>query len=151
MSSSEHVSVAAQVAALSSLPMAELWILWDRYFPRRPGKVNRTYLEGRTAYKLQEAVYGGLAAKTRQRLIQIGQQQSKIPQRKAREVLHFVPGTVMVREYGGDEHRVTVTADGRFAYAGQSYKSLSAVARHITGTPWNGLVFFGVRKSGEAA
>lgn len=66
-------------------------------------------------------------------------------------MLHFVPGTVMVREYGGDEHRVTVTADGRFAYAGQSYKSLSAVARHITGTPWNGLVFFGVRKSGEAA
>lgn len=59
MSSSEQVSVAAQVAALSSLPMAELWILWDRYFPRRPGKVNRTYLEGRIAYKLQEADMAG--------------------------------------------------------------------------------------------
>ena len=150
MTQQEQVSVAAQVAALSSLPMAALWMLWDRYFPRRPGKVNRTYLEARIAYKLQEAVYGGLAAKTRQRLIQIGQQQSQIPQRKVREVLHFVPGTVMVREYAGEEHRVTVTAEGRFDYGGQSYKSLSAVARQITGTPWNGLVFFNVRKR-EAA
>jgi hypothetical protein len=66
-------------------------------------------------------------------------------------VLHFVPGTVMVREYGGEEHRVTVTAEGRFEYGGQSYRSLSAVARQITGTPWNGLVFFNVRKSREAA
>jgi hypothetical protein len=55
----------------------------------------------------------------------------------------------MVREYGGQEHQVTVTAEGRFEYAGHSYKSLSAVARQITGTPWNGLVFFAVRKSGE--
>jgi hypothetical protein len=147
MTNPAQVSVAAQVANLPALPMAALWVLWDRYFPRRPDKVNRTYLESRVAYKLQEAVYGGLAAKPRQRLIQIGQQQSKIPQRKVREVLHFVPGTVMVREYAGEEHRVTVTAEGRFAYAGQSYKSLSAVARQITGTPWNGLVFFNVRKT----
>ena len=56
----------------------------------------------------------------------------------------------MVREYGGREHQVTVTAEGRFAYEGQSYKSLSAVARQITGTPWNGLVFFAVRKTVEA-
>ena len=151
MSRSDQVSVAAQVAALSSLPMAALWVLWDRYFPRRPGKVNRTYLEARIAYKLQEAVYGGLAAKTRQRLIQIGQQQSNIKGRPTRQVLHFAPGTVMVREYAGEAHRVTVTADGRFEYAGESFKSLSAVARHITGTPWNGLVFFGVRRTGEAA
>jgi hypothetical protein len=146
-----QVSVAAQVANLPALPMADLWGLWDRFFPRRPGKVNRTYLEARIAYKLQEAVYGGLSDKTRQRLIQIGQQQSKISQRPPREVLHFVPGTVMVREYGGEEHRVTVTAEGRFEYGGQSYRSLSAVARQITGTPWNGLVFFNVRKSREAA
>jgi len=144
-------SIAAQVAALPALPMTELWTLWDRYFQRRPGKVNRTYLESRIAYKLQEDVYGGLSAKTRQRLIQIGQQQSNIKSRPSRQVLHFAPGTVMVREYAGEAHRVTVTADGRFEYAGESFKSLSAVARHITGTPWNGLVFFGVRRTGEAA
>jgi hypothetical protein len=110
MTNPAQVSVAAQVANLPALPMADLWGLWDRFFRRRPGKVNRTYLEARIAYKLQEAVYGGLSDKTRQRLIQIGQQQSKISQRPPREVLQFVPGTVMVREYGGEEHRVTVTA-----------------------------------------
>jgi hypothetical protein len=142
-------SVAAQVAALPTLPMPELWTLWDRFFPRRPGKVNRAYLESRIAYQLQAAVYGALAPKTRQRLLQIGQQQSNIKARQPRQALHFAPGTVMVREYGGQEHQVTVTAEGRFEYAGHSYKSLSAVARQITGTPWNGLVFFAVRKSGE--
>jgi hypothetical protein len=150
MNAQAQSTVAAQVASLPTLPMADLWALWDRYFPRRPGKVNRTYLESRIAYKLQEAVYGELSAKTRQRLIQIGQQQSKIPQRQPKQVLQFVPGTVMVREYAGGEHRVTVTAGGRFEYAGQSYRSLSAVARQITGTPWNGLVFFNVRNTGEA-
>jgi hypothetical protein len=54
-----------------------------------------------------------------------------------------------VREWADREHQVTVTAEGQFAYEGQAFKSLSAVARQITGTPWSGPVFFGVRRPGD--
>jgi DUF2924 family protein len=52
--------------------MAELWTLWDRYFERRPEYPNRTHVESRIAYKLQEEAFGGLAPETRQRLEAIG-------------------------------------------------------------------------------
>jgi len=60
-------SVAAQVAALSSLPMPELWTVWDRFFKRRPENPNRNYMESRVAYKLQEQAFGGLPAETERR------------------------------------------------------------------------------------
>ena len=59
-------------------------------------------------------------------------------------------GTRLVREYQGIAHTVTARADG-FEYQGRPYKSLSAIARHITGTRWNGLLFFGLRSRGKAA
>jgi len=64
----KQASVAARIAELSHLPMAELWVLWDRYFERRPQFPNRTHVESRIAYKLQEEAFGGLAPETRQRL-----------------------------------------------------------------------------------
>lgn len=149
MNAPQQASVAAQVAALPTLPMKELWALWDRYYPRRPNKTNRDYLEARIAYKLQEEVYGGLKPETRQRLIRIGMAQSKIRTRQKAQELHFAPGTVLVREWGERDHKVTVTAEGRFEYDGKTYRSLSAVARQITGTQWNGPLFFGLRKNGE--
>ncbi len=151
MNAPHQASVAAQVAALPTLPMKELWALWDRYYPRRPNKTNREYLEARIAYKLQEEVYGGLKPETRERLIQIGRSHSKIRTKRKSQEFHFAPGTVLVREWGERDHKVTVTAEGRFEYEGQTYKSLSAVARRITGTPWSGPLFFGLKKSGEGA
>jgi len=56
-----------------------------------------------------------------------------------------------MREWGKRDHKVTVTAEGRFEYDGKSYRSLSAVARQITGTPWSGPLFFGLKKPAEAA
>ena len=61
-----------------------------------------------------------------------------------------IAGTRLIREYQGVEHVVTVTRDG-FEYQGHPYKSLSAIARAITGTRWNGRVFFGLRPSRSAA
>lgn len=57
-----------------------------------------------------------------------------------------VPGTVLIREYKGVEHRVTVTHDGQFEYQGCVYRSLSRIAREITGAQWSGPVFFGLRR-----
>ncbi|CAI8820609.1 conserved protein of unknown function [Methylococcus capsulatus] len=143
------LSVAAQVASLPSLKIKDLWTLWDKYFPRRPAHPNRPYLESRIAYKIQEAAYGGLSPETRRRLEQIGQRHSKIKARRPSSTIHLPPGTVLVREWGEQDHKVIVTAEGRFDYAGQSFKSLTAVARHITGTAWSGPLFFGLRQAGE--
>ena len=60
-----------------------------------------------------------------------------------------IAGTRLVREYQGVEHVVTVLADG-FEYEGRPYRSLSAIARAITGTRWNGWTFFGLRGRGQA-
>ena len=151
MNAPQPTSVAAQVAALPTLPLKDLWALWDRYYPRRPTKTNREYMEARIAYKLQEEVYGGLKPETRERLIQIGRSHSKIRTVRKSQAFHFAPGTVLVREWGERDHRVTVTAEVRFEYDGKTYRSLSAVARQITGTPWSGPLFFGLKKPAEAA
>ena len=142
-------SVAAHVAALPTLPIKELWAIWDRYFPRRRESPNRGYLESRVAYKLQAEAFGGLSSDTRRRLTNIGIRHSKIKERRQSRDIHLVPGTGLVREWGDRDHKVTVTAEGTFAYEGRFFKSLSAVARHIAGTPWSGPLFFGLRRDGE--
>lgn len=146
------ISVATQVAALPKLPTIELWALWDRFFKRRPENPNRNYLESRVAYKLQERAFGGLSVGTQHRLINIGMRYSKIKGRLKSNNIELAPGTILFREWGERDHKVTVTAEGSFEYEGKFFKSLSAVARHISGTPWSGPLFFGLKsKSREAA
>ncbi|MFZ5499677.1 MAG: DUF2924 domain-containing protein [Pseudomonadota bacterium] len=141
-------TMARQIADLSQMSMTELWQLWDRFFPRRPEYPNRTHVESRIAYKLQEEAFGGLAPETKQRLEAIGARHSKIKWRAPAREFHFAPGTVLLREWGEREHRVTVNAEGRFEYEGHTFKSLTAVARHITGQHWSGPLFFGFGKGG---
>jgi hypothetical protein len=138
-------SVAAQVVALSTLPIADLWALWDQHYPRRPENPNRSYLQSRVAYKLQEAAFGGLSPDTQRQLVNIGIRHSKIKGRQKSREIHLAPGTVLVREWGERDHKVTVTAQGTFDYEGKSFKSLSSVARQISGTHWSGPLFFGLR------
>ena len=141
-------SVAARMAELSSLPITELWPVWDRYFSSRPLHTNRVFIESRIAYKMQEEAFGALARNTRQRLEAIGAQHSKIKLRAKPREFDFAPGTILLREWGEREHRVAVTADGLFEYEGKAFKSLTAVARHITGAHWSGPLFFGLSKGG---
>ena len=143
-----QASVAARMAELSSLPITELWPVWDRYFSSRPINPNRVFIESRIAYKMQEEVFGGLAHNTRQRLEAIGAKHSKIKLRAKPREFDFAPGTILLREWGEREHRVTVTAEGLFEYQGRNFKSLTAVARHITGAHWSGPLFFGLSKGG---
>ncbi|CBJ41549.1 MULTISPECIES: DUF2924 domain-containing protein [Ralstonia solanacearum species complex] len=139
-------SVAAQLAALPNLPMPELWALWDRHFPRRPSHHNRDYVESRIAYRIQELAYGALPAGLRRHLVEAGARLSKIKTATGRgSQLVLMPGTTLIREWDEREYRVTVTPDGLFELNGQVFKSLSAAARHITGTQWNGPRFFGLR------
>ena len=144
-----QLSVAARVAQLPSLPIKDIWVLWDRYFPRRPDKPNRDYLESRLAYKLQEEALGGLPIETARRLANIGVEHSKIKERRKLRDIHLAPGTVLMRQWGERDHKVTVSAEGTFEYEGRYFKSLSSVARHIAGTPWSGPLFFGLRRNEE--
>lgn len=140
----KQASISARIAELASLPIAELWLIWDRYFSSRPLNPNRAFIESRIAYKLQEKAFGGLAPATRQRLEAIGAKHSQIKLRAKPREFDFAPGTILLREWGEREHQVTVTAEGSFAYDGHTFKSLTAVARHITGAHWSGPLFFGL-------
>ncbi|MBU9608216.1 DUF2924 domain-containing protein [Burkholderia multivorans] len=146
----KQASVAARIADLSRMPIAELWTVWDQYFTSRPINPNRAFVESRIAYKLQEEAFGGLAPATRQRLEAIGAKHSKIKLRARPREFNFAPGTILLREWGEREHKVMVTAEGLFEYEGNTFKSLTAVARHITGTHWSGPLFFGLAGKGGA-
>ena len=74
----ENHSVTTQVAALPTLPMAELWALWDAHFPRRPSHRNRSFVESRLAYRLQERAYGALPTAVRLMLVEAGAKRSTI-------------------------------------------------------------------------
>jgi hypothetical protein len=139
-------SIAAQVAALPKKPTPELKQMWRELFDREPPGFSRNYLVSRLSYRLQELHFGGLTPTTRAKLDALADGLDPKAARK-RVVDGPVVGTRLVREFQGREYTVTVLADG-FEWEGRRYKSLSAVARAITGTRWNGLTFFGVKRHG---
>ena len=138
-------SIAVQLAALPQMSLDRLWTLWDQHFARRPQRVNRRYLEARLAYRLQEITHGGLPKEVKAHLAECGEQHSKIKVGRGAEV-RLMPGTTLIRQWDDREYRVTVTTDGLYELDGKRYKSLSAAAKAITGTPWSGPAFFGLKK-----
>jgi hypothetical protein len=143
-------TIITRLAALKDTPTADLRTLWGKLFETEPPRQNRRFLESRLAYRIQELEYGGLKPVTIERLEALGKELSggKVALRRIRTDQHPISGTRLIREYQGVEHCATVLDNG-FEYRGRPYKSLSAIARAITGTRWNGWVFFGLRKSGE--
>jgi hypothetical protein len=139
-------SVLAQLAALKSLPTSELKRRWRDLFETEPPPYNRRFLESRLSYRLQELAYGGLKPETVARLAALAEDLSRANRGKCHVMAKDRPivGTRLIREWQGVEHCVTVRDDG-FEYEGRPYRSLSAVARAITGTRWNGLIFFGLK------
>jgi hypothetical protein len=141
-------SVLARLAALKTMPTAELKQQWRDLFETEPPPYNRRFLESRLAYRIQELAYGGLKKETVERLQALGEKLfgGKDGRRKARTEHRPIAGTRLVREWQGVEHSVTVRNDD-FEYQGRPYKSLSSVARAITGTSWNGWTFFGLKNA----
>jgi hypothetical protein len=139
-------TVLARVAALKTTPTPDLKAQWRDLFGKEPPPYNRRFLESRLAYRIQELAYGGLKKETVERLVALGEQLDggNITVRRARVDHRPIAGTRLIREWQGAEHCVTVLQDG-YEYAGRPYKSLSAAARAITGTRWNGWVFFGLK------
>ena len=138
--------VLPRLAALKTAPIADLKQQWRSLFGKEPPPFSRTYIQSRLAYRIQELAYGGLKPEIVARLEALGEQLDggNITLRRIRRDAKPIAGTRLVREYQGIEHTVTVLADG-YEWQGRPYQSLSAVARAITGTRWNGLVFFGLK------
>jgi hypothetical protein len=139
-------TVVARVAALKSMPISDLKRQWRALFDSDPPPFNRRYLESRLACRIQELAYGGLKPETVERLQALADDLDDDRSKVRRQGTNSRPiaGTQLVREWQGVEHRATVTDSG-FLYQGKPYKSLSAIARAITGTRWNGWVFFGLK------
>jgi len=139
-------AVEAEVARIESMNIAELRSMWRSKLKGDPPKAFGPDLLRRSlAYHVQEKAYGGLDAKTARLLkhliAQAANNEGKIvlPRR-------IKAGAILVRNWQGKRHQVTVEESG-FRYGGQSYTSLSEIARAITGTRWNGPRFFGLRSA----
>ena len=146
-------TVLSRLAALKAMSVKELKAEWEKLISTSAPNNSRAFLEFRIAYRIQELTYGGPDKQTRRLLDLLADEVEGTLTRKGQiaDPRNPVVGTKLIREWDGTAHTVTVLKDG-FDWGGQRYKSLSAVARAITGTRWNGYRFFGLRerKRGEA-
>jgi hypothetical protein len=121
-----------ELAALIALPNAALGEEWRRIYGTEPPRLSSSLLRHGIAYRLQERAYGKMPARVARALASSG--------RSAPEV---AAGTRLVREWNGRTIDVTATKDG-MVWEGRTYRSLSAIAREVTGTAWSGPRFFGI-------
>jgi hypothetical protein len=151
----ETSTVEAEIARLRGLDIKTLRARWRVSFGRNaPLHLARHLLFAMLAYHLQAEVMGDLDAETLRFLKQIDltpSKQAAIPLTQAfeRRWRDLSPGTVLTREWEGRHYRVMVL-DGGFTWQGRSYRSLSEIAKAITGTKWNGPRFFGLREKKQA-
>ena len=144
--------VLGRLAALQTTTTPDLKQQWRELFGTEPPPHNRAYLQSRLAYRIQELAYGGLKPETLTRLLALGEQLDggNVVLRRIRGDDKPVAGTRLVRQYQGIDYSVTVTTTG-YEWEGRPYRSLSAIARAITGTRWNGWAFFGLKTQRGAA
>ena len=139
-----------EIARMRDLGLEGVRARWKTTFRRDPPPhLPRHLLFAILAYHLQAEIFGDLDAETERYLARIHRASSTaaaVPLAQAFEQRQrkLGPGTVLSREWNGHHHRVIVLEDG-FAWEGRTYRSLSEIAKTITGTKWNGPRFFGLR------
>jgi len=138
------------LAALEDLPKEALRDRWAELFGSEPPKrTSHDLLRRWIAHRLQEMTLGGLTATSRRRLLKLAGQIETGLEMPLPTVRRANSGTRLFREWRGEMHRVTVLEDG-FEYRDRHYRSLSVIAREITGTRWSGPRFFGLREAPQA-
>ncbi len=137
-------TVAARLQALEQMDYATLRAEWRRLYRAHPPKrVARDLLMLGVAWKIQEQAYGGLSAATKRRLADLAKSMERDGDVTRNRVARLKPGAKLVREWRGETHTVIVIEDG-FEWKGQHWRSLSTIAREITGAHWSGPRFFGL-------
>ena len=154
-------NVIRRIHALRQMNVAELRREWERLYGEPARSRNKDYLYHRLAWRIQELQHGGLSSHARQRIDKIASvsfararalklaqdapRASETPRKSQRDLRLPAPGTVIVKAYKGQELRLVVHED-HFELDGQSFRSLSEAARHVTGAKWNGKLFFGLKR-----
>ncbi len=124
--------------ALTSMPMNELRTTWQASLPTTPPRLSADLLRRLLGHALQEKAMGGLSSAQRQTLRRLGACKSDDS---------LKAGTRLIRQWNNRTIAVTVE-EGGFVWEDRSYRSLSAIAREVTGTAWSGPRFFGLRDNG---
>ena len=145
-------SLEAGLARLEEFDGAELASEWEaRHGSAPPPALPTRLLRLALAHELQADDLGALSQKAARQLDRLAAAEGldrSATGRPARQ-LAAKPGATLVRDWHGRTHRIEVMADGRFAWRDRSWRSLSAIAREITGTRRNGPAFFGLREGGD--
>jgi hypothetical protein len=164
-------TVNQKLAALEQMGVTQLRAKYLEVFgePTRTG--NKAYLSKKLAWRFQSLAEGGLSERARRRAEELARDadiRTSVPkapvitagaaQRTVTMALSPahgrdrlpIPGTVLTRTYKGKHVAITVMADGTFDHAGQTYRSLSTIAKVVTGSHWNGYLFFGLTKGSNS-
>lgn len=135
--------LAEALKALAGLGREDLVTRWVALYGAAPPlRTSRALMIRAIAYKMQERVHGGLSTATRRMLTGNIAPATAVLPRDAR------PGTVLLREWHGVTHQVTIV-EGGVLHRGKLHRSLSEVARTITGARWSGPTFFGLKTKGQ--
>ena len=132
-----------QLAKLNTMAKGDLKGRWAKLTGRPVPQVSAKLLRLTLAYEIQAKTLGGLSRKTKQRLDQVAAAKT--------ETKDVRPGMRLAREFGGKIHLVTIGDAGEIRWNEREWRSLSVVARAITGTRWSGPAFFGLRRKRTAA
>ena len=161
MKTQEPAPWAQEAERLRTAPISALVARYQELFGESPRTRHRVYLWRRVSWRLQADQFGGLSQRALDRALAIAddrdlrltapQLRSGVSQSKAlRDPRLPLPGVVLKRQFGGRSVAVKVLVGG-FEYQGRKFASLSGVAECITGTRWNGFVFFGLQRRRHAA
>ena len=172
MKTTATTTIQEQIEELRDMPVSRLRERYAEVFGEPTASGNRQWLYRRVAWRIQSLAEGDLSDRARRRAAELardvdvrvrppGERESNNVRAAGRLVRITgrlasagtdrlpAPGTVLRRSFKGAEHEVTVLPHG-FEYEGKAYRSLSAVATAITGSHWNGFLFFGLTKKGTA-
>lgn len=134
----KRAQLVAQLAAIETMDLTALRQLWCEHFGTPPALRSVDLMRLTVSWRLQARVHGGLDAGMRRRL-------RRPTKSDPQSAIDLPVGTRLKREWQGLSYAIEVTGEG-FCWNGTNYASLSAVAKAITGTNWNGPRFFGLRK-----
>jgi hypothetical protein len=145
VSDKEREKLSTEIACLESLDLNQLRVRWKLFYEiKAPPHLSRDWLRRAVAYRMQENVLGGLKPATRRLLGRVAADARARKPTKVVPLRKVGPNTILIREWGGTRHQVTMLENGAM-FRGKRYRSLSQVARVITGSQWSGPLFFGLR------
>lgn len=134
-----------ELDGLVSCSPAQLKERWRGLEASPPPAVPATLLRRLVAQRLQERRYGALPTLVTRELARLEREEPSV--KPVRSRIELTPGTRLVREWNGQTISVEVIEDG-FSYGDQTWRSLSEIARHVTGAHWSGPRFFGITANG---